>query len=236
MSVSFQLSNNTAKSIVNTIGQKNYKYLSLNEIVIPPFNNIQSLLGTNEIIYDIGAGNVSITLSDAYIYDKTGMSGFLNNALTVAGFTVSIANYTNLITISHASNFSITDSYLLNYMLGFDAGAIDGTDKTYTSTNPINYFPYCGFSVYNKYLKNTTTHQEGTKYSFFIPAANSSFYDVQNRIINRQSLIFKPSRIYFESFDNEIIVNVKLLAFDDTFKNVSFGNAKIYMSLMVDDV
>ncbi|KKP78369.1 MAG: hypothetical protein UR73_C0001G0009 [candidate division WS6 bacterium GW2011_GWF1_35_23] len=231
MFASFLLENNVKKDIQSSIGVLGYKNISFHQIVLPAFNNIQSNFDSS-FSYNNGAGLTLITLPDSFIYRNVDLQIFLETQLQLSdpNFTVSISDYTNLLTITNTVNFSMTDCFFLQNFLGFESGDIDGTTITYTATSPINYFPFLGYYVYSPNLKTKIISETGNNYSFFIPSINSGYYDYRSIEVDKKNLIYYPKKIISENFSSEIKIIVKLLRMDGEISLIDFSNNKIFIS------
>lgn len=201
--------------------------------VLPTFYNVQPNIGSI-INIDVGAVGSFTTLTlDSALYTITSNFIAAINTLLIAhdaNFSTSYNSDTMKLTITHATtNFEIEDGFIINNMLGYDIGAIDGTALTYISDNPVNLFPYNTLAVRFQGLNTINSVRDNKKgnnsYNYSIPLGNYNYYD---------KLIYQITAIEFDYLisnhkkptpsDGEISIVISVVLSDYSLKVIDFNN------------
>ncbi len=208
----------------------------VSEVVLPTFNNVQPNFNNNQLIYNIGGGDVITPITSGFYTDYNALITEVNTKLSASSalFSVSIDSNSLRTTISHTSNFSIDDNKLLNNMLGFESGAINGTTTSYTSTYPINIAPYNNILLYVSPSSITTHTDSSISSSITIPVANYNYYDKLCYSIDKNAFEYDEDILRMSNTNVSRITaraHVKFSS-DDDVAAIDFGQDKISLKLM----
>ena len=213
-------------STVNTSGfYIRGQNINLDKITIPPFMNVQSNFG-NTITYNIGGENINVILKSGFYTTISDLISMVQTYLQASNpnFTVSIEDNTNLVTITNTVTFSMTGSFIKNY-LGFkiDPG---GSTTTFTSIYSAKLYPFNGFGVKLSCI-NSTIQGFDQKYQFILPSDLFSFSDNKNYSYNLQDYERINTKNIFGNVLSSFDISVYVLFIDGISKLIDFQDLKI---------
>jgi len=163
--------------------------LELVSLHIPLFDNFDATLSTSSFVYDIGAGDVIVTIPSGFY--TTGLD--LVTALNLySPLTWAFSALTKRITVSYTGAFSIDDCRLMNAVLGFAGGAVDGTALTYTAPRIMNLFPFSHYVVFCDKVSQNSYFASNRQAALTIPIDTLDF-------ISGRTITFDTTSQYYES-------------------------------------
>lgn len=202
--------------------------LELVSIHLPLFDNVSPGLETNQIQYNTGVG-ATLTCPSGFYNSGADLVIALNAATVVLSWTFN--QLTKRVTVSSAGLFSMSDCRLLNLVLGFEKGSIDGSALEYESTQIMNLFPYSHYLVNCDKLITNSFFAENRTISMAIPLDSFDFISGRTVFFDRNS----PYHGAMRRFSGNLFplrITVDVLFIDDTYTIIPLAvNQRYSMTL-----
>jgi len=200
-------------------------------LLLSLYDNIHAQLLTSTLVYDIGAGDVTVTLTNGLYTAGADLVASLNILMGGAGFTWTFDSASKRITVANAANFSIDDCRLLNLIIGLND--VDGSTNSYTSTQILNLFPISHYIVQCDKIVSNSYYASNRTASILIPTDTFDFVSASTIKFDRNSYYNGTMQLYG---GNVFPMRLELfvLFLDDSIAKIPFSeNQKCSLTLAV---
>lgn len=156
---------NDGATIYGPDGVKTVGDFDILSLTIPIFENISDSLSTNKLTINISGTETTHILPNGH-YDSP--ADLCTQVTNVTGLTCTFNPLTKHITLSGSTNFIISDGSLLNNIMGFLPGQIDGSSNNYTSRDITDLFPFTHLLIDISSMPRRTLIGDGSKSATFV--------------------------------------------------------------------
>lgn len=209
------------------------KNIEIVDLLLSLFDNIHADLNTNKLVYNIGAGDVTVTIPQGFYSTGVDLVAALNTQMSAAGFTWTFNIVTKRINVSHASNITFTDSRLVNLILGFESGEVNGSTNSFESSQLMNLYPYSHYILQCDKINSNSFFATNRTASISIPVDTFNFISSTSIKFDRNSYYNNTLELNSENVF-PLDIKIYLLFLDDTLTLIPFtDNQKCSITFMI---